>query len=895
MAVRKNLLELCEKIADGHYRIDENCAEYVCFEKWLTDDQIKVMMAMDLLQPAFPELVAAECGLSEEKTLDILRELADYGVIARVEKKGMEVFMLLVYAPGIFEFLLCNDEFCAKHPEVPEAFGHHASVSQRGLIEGYPMGAGIMRAIPVEKAIPADTEVLDFDRISYYVEINANHIAMLPCQCRRVRRYTNEGAGDLEGAGDKETGMCMFLGMAADQFIANGRGTKIDKYEAYAKLKYFEELGCVHQITTLNKGISVAICNCMPGTCLALGATQYFNTPEASRSNYQAEVDKEKCVACGQCVEVCPNNALRLGQKLCTKTPIEIPNMETPIDTAWDESRWNPDYRDNRQNVVPTGTSPCKTKCPAHISVQGYIRKAAEGKYTDALELIKKENPFPAICGRVCPHNCENECTRGEFDQPVAIDEIKKFIADKELESGLQFIPKKLHNYGKQIAVIGSGPAGLSCAYYLAADGYRVTVFEKQRKVGGMMMLGIPSFRLDKTVVASEIDVLRQMGVEFRTGVEVGRDVTIAELRKQGFEAFYLAIGAQNGRKLGIEGEDANGVISGVDFLRNVNLGKSYRFKEKNVVVIGGGNVAIDVARTAVRCKAVSTAMFCLESEKEMPALPEELEEATGEGISINNGWGPKRIVVEDGVVTGVEFKKCTAVFDADHKFNPQYDENNTKIVPADVVLLSVGQSIDWGGLLEGEKVELGRGSTARADSLTYQTSVPDIFVGGDVYTGPKFAIDAIAAGKEAAISIHRSVWPGQSLTIGRNRRVFTALDKENLDKAEIEKGFDDTPRQKPLHDSFKAKTFADDRLTFTEEQLKKEASRCLGCGATILDQNKCIGCGVCTTRCKFDAIHLKKTNNIESVEYADRHEVFAAYAEQRKENIRIKLAGKNA
>lgn len=885
MAVRQNLIELCEKISNGHYKIDENCAEYQNFVNWITDDQITVLMAMDLLQPAFPESVAEATGFSQEKTLELLRGLADIGVIAKVEKYGMEVYMLLVYAPGIFEFMLVNEDFCKEHPEVPRSFAGHATKSMEDYIARVPMGAGVMRAIPVEKAIPADAEQVDFDRVSYYIEQNKNHIAILPCQCRRVRRFMNEGGGDLED------GMCMFLGMAADMFIANGRGVKITKEEAYAKLKYFEDLGCVHQITTLNSGVSVAICNCMPGTCLALGATQYFNTPDASRSNYEAYVTPENCVACGQCVEYCPNNALRLGQKLCTKTPIEHKLADLPRDTEWGPDKWNPNYRENRINVVETGTAPCKTACPAHIAVQGYIKKAAEGKYTDALELIKKENPFPAICGRICPHNCENECTRGDIDQPIAIDEIKKFIADKEMESGFQFIPKKLHDYGKSIAVIGSGPAGLSCAYYLAVDGYKVTVFEKQPVVGGMMELGIPSFRLEKDVVRAEIDVLRQMGVVFKTNCEVGKDVTLSELRKQGFEAFYIAIGAQAGRKLGIEGEDAKGVMSGVEFLRKVNLCKTVKLSG-NVVVIGGGNVAIDVARTATRTGAGSTSMYCLESEAEMPALPEELEEARGEGISINNGWGPKRVLVEDGKVTGVEFKKCTAVFDAEHHFNPQYDETQTITVPADFVLMSVGQSIDWGQLLDGEKVELGRGNTAKADSFTYQTAQPDIFVGGDVFSGPKFAIDAIAAGKEGAISIHRFVWPGQSLTIGRNRRVFKALDKENLDKDAIEaESFDATPRQRPLHDASKAGTFHDDRETFTEEQLKKETARCLGCGAVIVDKNRCIGCGVCTTKCKFDAIHLKKVYNVESVEYFDREEAFEKYAEERKHNIAIKAA----
>lgn len=888
MAVRQNILDVCIKMADGHFPVYEGCPEYNLFEKWMTDDQATVLLAMPLMQPTFAENVALDTGFSVEKSLEILRELADIGVISAVEKFGMEVFLLLVFAPGTFEFMLVNEKFCDEHPEVPRAFYGHSVSSYSTVQHTFPMGTGVMRAVPVEKAIPLDAENTDLDRVSYYLERNKNHIAILPCQCRRVRRYMGEGAGDLEGSADLETGMCIFLGAGADMHIANGRGMKITLEEAMEKIEYFDKIGCVHQITTLSNGNSVAICNCMPNTCLALGSTQYFNSPDASRSNYVAEVDTESCVACGRCVEYCANTALKLGQKICTKTPIvHIPD-ETPYDTEWGPEKFNPNYRENRKNTVETGTAPCKTTCPAHISVQGYIKKASQGKYMEALELIKRENPFPAVCGRICPHDCESACTRGDIDDPVAIDEIKKFIADQELNADGLYIPEKLHNYGKSIAVIGAGPAGLSCAYYLAADGYKVTVFEKERKPGGMLTFGIPSFRLEKNVVNAEIEVLRRLGVEFQFGVEVGKDITLDMLRRQGFEAFYVAIGAQGGRKLGIEGEDAEGVFSGVEFLKNVNLGKKVKL-DGNVVVIGGGNVAVDVARTAVRVGAASTAMYCLESADEMPALPEEQDEAKAEGISINNGWGPNRIIVEDGKITGVEFKKCVSVFE-DGKFDPKYDENDTIVVAADYVLVSIGQTIQWGNLLKGSRVVTGAGGTAVADSLTYQTAQPDVFVGGDVYTGPKFAIDAIAAGKQGAESIHRYVWPGQSLTIGRNRREFTTLDKDNLDFDAIKAaGFDNTPRQRVAHDKNKAKSFKDDRITFTEEQLRKETARCLGCGATIVDPNRCIGCGVCTAMCKFDAIHLIKKYNIPNVNFADRHEHLAKYNAERQERIAIK------
>ena len=674
---------------------------------------------------------------------------------------------------------------------------------------------------------------------------------MSDCSCRRSRRVLGQGCGHLE------TDMCIQMGTGAEYYIRTGRARQITREEAMEILKRTEENGLMHQIPNIEGlGESAAICNCCSCSCFAMRVATLFNTPDAIRSNYTATVNKDNCVACGQCVENCPTNALRLGQKLCAKTPVEEPRYDKVRDHVWGEKNWNPDYRENRKDVTEGGTAPCKTACPAHIAVQGYIKLAAQGRYTEALELIKKENPLPAVCGRICPHGCESACTRGEIDEPIAIDEIKKFIADQDMNEATRFIPKKRHDYGKPVAVIGAGPAGLSCAYYLAIDGYKATVFEKQPIPGGMLTLGIPAFRLEKQVVEAEIEVLRQMGVEFRCGVEVGKDVTIPQLREQGFTGFYLAIGAQAGRKLNIPGEDAENVAAGVDFLRRINLGERPAM-QGSVVVIGGGNVAIDVARSAVRTGG-TVQMFCLESRAEMPALEEEIQEALDEDIQIQNGWGPREILTENGRVTGVVFQRCTRVFDENHRFAPVFDEADTITVPADHVLLSVGQSIDWGGLLDGTRVRLNRNGTAIADGFTYQTDEPDIFVGGDAFTGPKFAIDAIAAGKQAAISLHRFVQPGQSLTYGRDRREYHSLDKDNL----VMEGFDTTPRQRASHTRSEKRGFTDTRLTFTEEQVKKETQRCLGCGAVVVDEYMCVGCGQCTTKCKFDAISLVRTRD---------------------------------
>ncbi len=881
MALRKKIVQLAHMvggITGVINKIDENAPEYYSLECCVSDEQADVALVMGLRKPRTIEYIAKKAKLSVEKAHKLAMELAQIGV-CRVShnEKGVEEFFVNIYAPGILEMMVNNADLLEKYPQIGRAFEEYTRLRIAPLAPLLPPGMGMMRVIPIQTAIDANTKAVPYEKLSYYLD-KYDIFSVSDCSCRSSRRVLNQGCGHLE------KDMCIHMGTGAEYYIRTGRSRQVTRKEVEEILKKAEEDGLMHQMPNIEGlGDSAAICNCCACSCFAMRAATMFNTPDTVRSNYVSQPDHEKCVACGQCVENCPTNALRLGQKLCTKTPLKKIKTKSSRDRIWSKKNWNPDYRENRKDVVETGTSPCKTACPAHIAVQGYIKLAAQGKYKDALELIRKENPLPAVCGRICPRKCESECTRGDIDDPIAIDEIKKFIAEQDLDKNRRFIPAKKHNYGKPVAVIGSGPAGLSCAYYLAEDGYKVTVFEKLSKPGGMLTVGIPSFRLEKNVVEAEIDILKEMGVVFKTNTEVGKDVSLDDLRKQGFKAFYLAIGAQGGRKLGLENEDAKGVIAGVEFLRDVNLGKKNALHGK-IIVIGGGNVAIDVARTAVREGAESVAMYCLEARNEMPALNEEIEEALEEDIVINNSWGPKRIISKDGKVTGIELKKCVSVFDKDKKFNPKYDENKTITVDADFVLLSVGQSIDWGGLLKDSAVVLNRNNTAQADSFTYQTAQSDVFVGGDAYTGPKFAIDAIAAGKQAAISIHRFVQPGQSLVYGRDRREYIALDKQNI----VVESYDTTRRQLAGHNAKNRKTFKDTRVTFTEEQLKKETERCLGCGAVQVDQYMCVGCGQCTTKCKFDAISLvKKYNNFAPV-YEKLPLVVAKYAVRRSGKIAV-------
>ena len=421
----------------------------------------------------------------------------------------------------------------------------------------------------------------------------------------------------------------------------------------------------MHQITNIDGENKIfAICNCNVNVCYALRTSQLFNTPNLSRSAYVAKVEKDKCVACGRCVEVCPAGAAKLGQKLCSKKAggqvPEYPRQELPDATKWDHTKWSPNYRnDNRIETHESGTAPCKTACPAHVAVQGYLKLAAQGRYDEALALIKRENPLPAICGRVCNRRCEDACTRGRVDEAVAIDEVKKFIAQRDLDAATRYVPPvvtptRAGGFDQKIAIIGAGPAGLSCAFYLAEKGYKPVVFEKNERPGGMLTYGIPSFKLQKDVIEAEVEVIRLMGAEFRYGVEVGRDVTLDELRAQGFKAFYVAIGCQGGRLAGILGEDAEDVTVAVDFFCARSTAARSTRCPGAPSWWAAGNVAIDVARNACRLGSEHVEMFCLESEVKMPASEEERREAIEDGAHISCGWAPRRFTWTRPVVCAV-------------------------------------------------------------------------------------------------------------------------------------------------------------------------------------------------------------------------------------------------
>ena len=838
-------------------KIDENAPEYYSLASILTDDEADVAIAAGLRKDRTVGYLAKKVGKPVDEVEKIAKHLAWIGVFRCTydKKLGEDVYFMQIFAPGIMEMLVNHQDLRDTPPEVGKAFEEYTRIRMQTMSPLIPNGYGLMRVIPVESAIKDIPNVHDYERLSYYLD-KYDKFCVSPCSCRASRSSINDGCGHLAEE------MCVQMGKGAEHYIRTGRAREISKEEALEIIHRAEENGLMHDIPNIEEaGESAAICNCCACACFGLRVGLMFGARDAIRSNFVAEIDEAKCVACAQCVEACPANALRLGQKLCSKSELEMPEYTKLADHLISKAAWNPDYRENREDVMPSGTAPCKVACPAHIPVQGYLKMAAQGRYKEALDLIKTENPLPAVCGRICNKKCEEECTRGGVDEAVAIDEVKRFIADHDLQAETRSIPKMVNQIGRpyeeKIAVIGSGPAGLSCAFYLAKKGYPVTVFDRNPVPGGMLTMGIPNFRLEKDVLNAEIDIIREMGVEFKCGVEVGKDITIQQLRDEGYKGFYLAIGAQKSAPIGVPGEDLKGVFGGVDFLRDVNLDKAPSVGKK-CAVIGAGNVAMDVCRTAVRLGAEETYIIYRRSEAEMPADPEEVEEAKEEGVEFKFLRAPVEIIGSRGKVKALKVE-VMKLGDPDEKGRRKpVGTGEFETIEVDTVIGSIGQVVDWGSLDVG-LLKTNKKGIAEADELTYQSAQPDIFVGGDCYTGPSFAINAIAAGKEAAISLHRYVHPGQTLTMGRDRRVYRSLNK---DAAEIPEGYDTGRRQVRGYNAEKAKTFADARMTFTEEQVRKETARCLGCGATKVDEYLCIGCGLCTTKCEFDAIHLKKVRD---------------------------------
>jgi heterodisulfide reductase subunit A-like polyferredoxin len=539
-------------------------------------------------------------------------------------------------------------------------------------------------------------------------------------------------------------------------------------------------------------------------------------------------VDMEKCTACGECAKVCP---------------IEIPNLfDEGLRQRKAAFKLYPQAMPGAYAIEKKGTAPCKATCPAHVSVQGWIALMNQGRYAEAIELFKKDHPFPGICGRVCHHPCENACTRGQLDQPLSIQYLHRFLADWDMQQEKPYLPEKKPAKNQKVAIVGSGPAGLACAYFLAIEGYEVTVFEKQKELGGMLTLGIPEYRLPRHIIDAEIQTIRDLGVTFKTGVAIGSDVTIGKLRKEGYKAFFIAIGSQECKALGIDGEDFDGVVPGVEFLRRINQGEKISLGDR-VAVVGGGNVAMDAVRTALRTGSQKPFIIYRRSEQEMPASVDEIAECRDEGIEILTLTNPVRVIAEGKRIKAIEcIKMRLGDPDAGGRRRPEPIPGSEFIIEVDALVPAIGQESDWACLTEECACTLNDWGTMKVDSLTLQSGDPDIFAGGDAVTGPATVVEAIEAGKQAAISIDRFV-QGADLKAGREKTIQAVTDVPI-------KGLPRKARQKMPHMDAARRVggFAEVQLGYDRDLSKIEADRCLACGV-------CSECYQCVKACLAGAV----------------------------------------
>jgi len=597
------------------------------------------------------------------------------------------------------------------------------------------------------------------------------------------------------------------------------------------------------------------------------GSAGNFKIKVAKNPRY---VDESKCTGCDECTEVCPvtlSNEFDMGlakrKAIYRLFPQSVPNVFT---------------------IDRRGTPSCRYACPASVNAQGYVALIANRKFKEAYDLIRKDLVLPGVLGRVCFHPCENECERGEVDGSIAICALKRFAVDyarKKEKEKPEPLPKK---YDEKVAVIGSGPAGLAAAFELIKKGYSVTVFEKDSELGGMVRYAIPEYRLPKRVLDEDISCLVDLRIEICTNTALGEDVTLEGLKKKGYKAFLLAVGCQKNVKLGVVGENLDGILHALDFLRSVNLGEKTNLGD-NVVVIGGGDVAVDSARTALRLGAKKVVMLYRRSRVEMPAHQPEVREAEKEGIEIKFLTTPKRILGRNGNVATIEcLKMALGPPDETGRRRPIPIEGSEHTIPVDTVIIAIGQMLDSSNI--PRKIRTSK-RTIIVDPVTFETNIPGVFAGGDATLGPASVIEAIACGKEAAVSIHRYL-RGENMRIDRpGKRVkIKEVPKEGIVRKQ----------RKPipfLSVEKRVENFEEVVLGYTEEMAVEEANRCLSCGG-------CSQCGECEKVCSAKAVDFNQkpeemTLNVSSIILATGlklHDVtsISEYGYKRYKNVLLSL-----
>lgn len=589
-----------------------------------------------------------------------------------------------------------------------------------------------------------------------------------------------------------------------------------------------------------------------------------FNVIVRKRAKY---VDISNCTACGECANVCPvsypsewDMGLRQRKAAYRPFPQAVPNVFT---------------------IDKRGIPPCRATCPAGVNAQGYIALSSQGRFKEAIGVLRRTMPFAGVCGRVCTHPCESECERGKVDTPIAIRYLKRFMADYELKEGRERAQPCEITKEEKVAIVGSGPAGIACAYDLIQRGYAVTVFEAAPEAGGLLRYGIPEYRLPNAIVDEEIGYVQEMGVEIKTNSRVN---SLDELTGQGYKAVFLATGAWTSQKIGIPGEDSDGVLFALDFLRKANAGEKVTVGKK-VVVVGGGNAAVDAARVAIRSGAPEVSIVYRRSRVEMPAEAEEVDAAEEEGISINILTNPVKVNTSGNKVIGIQcIKMELGEPDESGRRRPVPVEGSEFDVEADTVIMAIGQSVDKSA--QPEKLEYTERGTLAVDETTLQTNIEGVFAGGDVVSGPADVIHVVAAGKQAAISIERYL-NGEDMEEGRPvpKKRVQEINKKGVEKEERQ--------QMPVLPPEERKGFAEVELGFSEEAAIAEASRCLNCGV-------CSECLACVDACERQAIdHNMEDEYVElevgSIIVATGYDLFDAelisrYGYNRFENVYTSL-----
>lgn len=499
------------------------------------------------------------------------------------------------------------------------------------------------------------------------------------------------------------------------------------------------------------------------------------------------------------------------------------------------------------------GEAPCILACPIRQDARDYVQLIARGRFKEAFQLVRSRNPLPSACGRICTHPCETKCRRNSTDAPVAIAWLKRFLGDNFSEETRKITSEK---YPERIAIVGAGPAGLAAANDLALLGYSCTVFESNPTPGGMLRMGVPTYRLARAAIDKEVDFIKKLGVEIQYNTTLGADITFDSLKKDGYAAIFIGVGLLESRTLNIEGVNLDGVLRGVSFLNEVNT-KGHAGIGKNVLVIGGGAVAMDCARTALRLKPDKVSVACLESRKEMPTTDFEIEETVHEGAILYNSVGPKRILGKDGKVTGLETLKVKYVFDEQKRFNPAFYESSESVIEADTIILAIGQASNLSFLKGQEGIQVTRGGTIIVNPGTFSASVPGIYAGGDIVLGRGTMTEGMAQGKKAAIAIHNALRNTTLKDEKWNDKPAVsdiAPSRIALIKKEQKHEMPAMPIEKRLSN------FDEVELGFSLSTAVKEAQRCMNCGAgATVDDNLCVGCLTCVRVCPFEVPKIQK------------------------------------